>query len=231
MTFLVPLPWSSEVKSEIKVVSRASCGHPWGLRENYLEIDFIVVSAFLIEGSDIYQLLLVPRINILPSWSYRQSKVSVYVKLGKLCCASDFQWCALEIQSKNLSSPTFFWVITLKRFRIYSWDHLKDIFGPRFLGWSLKNVGEDRFKDSIFAHLLTFFTGGIAQGTHLLTFFHRRNSTGRTFTYFFSQKEQQYSFLFLYLLTCPSSAVGLRNSLKQSGQANLPFNSEPVTEI
>ena len=47
------------------------------LHQNSLEIDFIVVSD--IEGSDIYQLLLVPWKNIVPSRNYRWSKVSAYV--------------------------------------------------------------------------------------------------------------------------------------------------------
>ena len=34
---------------------------------------------FLVEGSDIYQLLLVPWKNIVPSRNYRRSKVSAYV--------------------------------------------------------------------------------------------------------------------------------------------------------
>ena len=43
---------------------------------------------FLIEGSDIYQLLLIPWKNIVPSRNYRRSKVSACVLLY---CASDFQ--------------------------------------------------------------------------------------------------------------------------------------------
>ena len=41
---------------------------PGGLHQNSLEIDFIVVSD---RGSDIYQQLLVPWKNIVPSRNYR----------------------------------------------------------------------------------------------------------------------------------------------------------------
>ena len=39
----------------------------------------LILQLFLIEGSDIYQLLLVPWKNIVPSRNYRWSKVSAYV--------------------------------------------------------------------------------------------------------------------------------------------------------
>ena len=39
----------------------------------------LILWLFLIEGSDIYQLVLVPWKNIVPSLNYRRSKVSAYV--------------------------------------------------------------------------------------------------------------------------------------------------------
>ena len=50
----------------------------------------LILKLFLIEGSDIYQLLLVPWKNIVPSRSYRRSIARP------------------EIESKFLFSPTFF---------------------------------------------------------------------------------------------------------------------------
>ena len=47
-----------------------------GLHEKFSEIDFLIVSD---RGNDIFQMLLVPCKNIVPSRSYRWSKVSAYV--------------------------------------------------------------------------------------------------------------------------------------------------------
>ena len=58
-----------------------------GLHQNTLEIDFIVVSDRGVEGSDIYQLLLIPWKKFVPSRNYRLSKVSAYVQM-QLYCAS-----------------------------------------------------------------------------------------------------------------------------------------------
>ena len=51
-------------------------GGEGGLHQNSLEIDFIVVSD---GGGNMYQILLVPWKNIVPSRNYCRSKVSAYV--------------------------------------------------------------------------------------------------------------------------------------------------------
>ena len=64
-------------------------------------------------GEDIYQLLLVPLKNIVPSRSYRWSKISAYAQL-----------CVLKNESKNILLQ--FLSDHPETFRICLWNHFEE---------------------------------------------------------------------------------------------------------
>ena len=76
---------------------------PGGLHQDFLEIDFLVVSD--LERSNSYQKLFTKLKNIALSLKYCWSKVNTVVELY---CACDFKSPALKIELENLSTPTVF---------------------------------------------------------------------------------------------------------------------------